>query len=334
MDKLKDEKLEVSVVIPVFNAAPFLKQAVTSAITQPEVREVILVEDCSSDDSLAMCQELASLHEQVKLFQHTGGINRGAGPSRNLAITKSSCRYIAFLDADDFYLPGRFTAAKTVFALHPDCDGVYDAVGMHYEDEVSRDRWREFSIVGEGVTTVQPGIEPSDLFDVLTKGGRGHIHLNGLTVKRDILEKSSLFSTIIGLESMHEDTDFILRLSSVGSLHPGNIKESVAMRRVHQQNRVSEPRSEKDIHRDRMRLRVATYRWLRKNGTPQQYRLAFRRLLLEWKRGAGSPGNFGRLKSLLRLPFRLPSALIEGHYWFTLTETGWAIVRNDWLKLK
>jgi len=325
---------QVSVVVPVYNAAGFIRQAVESLLIQPEIEEIILVEDSSSDESLLMCQRLSEEYSLVHLYQHPGCVNRGAGPSRNLGITKSSCRYIAFLDADDFYLPGRFAAAKTVFALHPDCNGVYDAVGMHYEDEASRDRWREFSIVGEGVTTVQPGIEPTDLFDVLTKGGRGHIHLNGLTVKRNILEKSGLFSTIPGLESMHEDTDFILRLSSVGSLYPGNIKEPGAMRRVHQQNRVSEPRPEKDIHRDRMRQQFATYRWLKRNGSPQQRQLAFRRLVLDWNRGKTSPGYFGRLKSLLRLPLRLPAALHEGHYWYRLAQTGWAIVRNDWLKLK
>ena len=106
------------------------------------------------------------------------------------------------------------------------------------------------------------------------------------------------------------------------------------MRRVHQQNRVSEPRPEKDIHRDRMRQQFATYRWLKRNGSPQQRQLAFRRLVLDWNRGKTSPGYFGRLKSLLRLPLRLPAALHEGHYWYRLAQTGWAIVRNDWLKLK
>ena len=50
---------EVSVVIPVYNAAAFVTQAVESALAQPEVREVVLVEDCSPDDSLAVCRQLA-----------------------------------------------------------------------------------------------------------------------------------------------------------------------------------------------------------------------------------------------------------------------------------
>ena len=135
---------EVSVVIPVYNAAAFVTQAVESALAQPEVREVVLVEDCSPDDSLAVCRQLAEKYPQVNLFQHPGGVNRGAGPSRNRGITKSTCPFIAFLDADDFYLPGRFAAARSVFERQADCDGVYDAVGMYYKTK---------SAVSAGMTT-------------------------------------------------------------------------------------------------------------------------------------------------------------------------------------
>jgi len=332
MEVKMNSGFEVSVVIPVYNAASFVTQAVESALAQPEVREVILVEDCSPDDSLAVCRQLAGLYPQVKLFQHPGGVNRGAGPSRNLGITNSTCPYIAFLDADDFYLPGRFAAARSVFERQSDCDGVYDAVGMYYEDEVSRERWHDHSIAGEGITTLPPGIDPVDLFTVLIKGGQGHVHLNGLIICRKVLERSGLMDESIA-DTLHEDTDWVIRLAAVGNLYPGSVTESSSMRRVHQQNRVSTPRSSESINRDRVRLRVATYQWLRRNGTPEQRRLAFRRLMLEWTQDAPGKKNLGRLSALLRLPFRLPSTFVEGHYWHELAQAGWSIIRNDWLKL-
>lgn len=322
----------VSIISPVYNAAPYLVQAVESALAQPEVREVILVEDCSPDDSLAVCERLARQYPQVKLFQHPGGVNRGAGPSRNLGIINSTCPYIAFLDADDYYLPGRFIVARSVFERNSDCDGVYDAVGMTYEDELSRERWHEHSIAGEGITTLPPGIDPVDLFTVLIKGGQGHVHLNGLIICRKVLERSGLMDESIA-DTLHEDTDWVIRLAAVGNLYPGSVTESSSMRRVHQQNRVSTPRSSESIKRDRVRLRVATYQWLRRNGTPEQRRLAFRRLMLEWTQDAPGKKNLGRLSALLRLPFRLPSTFVEGHYWHELAQAGWSIIRNDWLKL-
>jgi len=324
---------KVSVVIPVYNAAAFVTQAVESALAQPEVREVILVEDCSPDDSLAVCQQLARLYPLVRLFQHPGGVNRGAGPSRNLGITSSTCPYIAFLDADDFYLPDRFTASRDIFEKNSDCDGVYDAVGMYYEDEASRERWREHSITGEGITTLLAGIDPTNLFSVLIRGGQGHIHLNGLIVRRQVLSLSGLMDETIA-DTLHEDTDWVLRLSAVGKLYLGSVIEQTSMRRVHQQNRVSAPRSNESIKRDRIRLRIATYNWLRHHGTTTQRKLAFRRLLLEWNHGEERLGNSGELIALLRFPFRLPFALLEGHYWYELAQTGWSIIRNDWLKFK
>ena len=53
------------------------------------------------------------------------------------------------------------------------------------------------------------------------------------------------------------------------------------MRRVHAQNRVSAPQPE-SIQRDRMRLRAATYGWMREHGTQEQRGLAFRRLMRQW----------------------------------------------------
>ncbi len=324
---------EVSVVIPVYNAAAFVTQAVESALAQPEVREVILVEDCSPDDSLAVCQQLARLYPQVKVFQHPGGVNRGAGPSRNLGITNSTCPYIAFLDADDFYLSGRFAAARAVFDQHSDCDGAYDAVGMTYEDEASRERWRDYSIAGEGTTTLPMGIDPDDLFSILIKGGQGHIHLNGLIIRRKMLVRSGLMDETIA-DTLHEDTDWVLRLAAVGRLYPGSVTEPTSVRRVHQQNRVSSPRSSESIKRDRIRLRVATYRWLRRNGSPEQRRLGFRRLMLEWTQGTPTLSNLAKLSALLRFPFRVPSAFLEGYFWAELARTCWSIIRNDWLRLK
>jgi len=323
----------VSVIIPVYNAAAFVTKAVESALSQPEVREVILVEDCSPDASLAVCQKLAGLYPQVKLFQHPDGINRGAGPSRNLGIISSTCPYIAFLDADDFYLPNRFAEARNVFEQNPDCDGVYDAVGMYYEDEASRERWREHSITGEGVTTLFPAIAPADLFSVLIRGGQGHIHLNGLIIRRQVVERSGLMDESIA-DTLHEDTDWVLRLAAVGRLYPGSVTEPTSMRRVHQQNRVSAPRPSESVKRDRIRLRVATYRWLRRNGSPEQRRLGLRRLLLEWTRSATGQSYLSRVLALLRFPFRLPSALLEGHYWHELVRTFWAMIRIDWLRLR
>ena len=325
-------EFRVSVVIPVYNAGPFIRQAVESALAQTETAEVVLVEDKSPDDSLAVCQQLAHEFPQVRLFRHPGGVNRGAGPSRNLGITNSTFPYIAFLDADDFYLPSRFTVVQQVFKEHPECDGVYEAVGMHFEDEEGKSRWLESDMAGIRMTTMEAGIPPEELYAALTRGGHGHIHLNSLVIRRTVLDRSGNFNENIP-NTRGEDTDFILRLSAVGQLFPGSVMEPTSMRRVHAGNRVSARRSVESIEHEKLNLCKATYAWVRVHGTPVQLDLAFRRLIQQWLSFPAVGSNCQKLLRLVAFPFHYPAAFGERAFWREGWETFKALIRSDWLRL-
>jgi len=101
------------------------------------------------------------------------------------------------------------------------------------------------------------------------------------------------------------------------------------MRRVHAQNRVSAPRSPESIQRDRMRLRVTTYGWIREHGTQEQRELAFRRLMRQWLSYPSQPSSGAALGRLLRLPFSYPVALGEKDYWQECLETLKALIRGN-----
>ncbi|GAF72464.1 unnamed protein product, partial [marine sediment metagenome] len=100
--------MDVSVIIPVYNAERFVREAVESALAQEETAEIILVEDGSPDNCWDICQLLAVQHAKITAIRHADRKNHGAGASRNLGIRNSHCEYVAFLDADDLYLPNRF----------------------------------------------------------------------------------------------------------------------------------------------------------------------------------------------------------------------------------
>ena len=138
-----EKSFQISVTIPVYNAADFIRLAVESVLIQPQTAEVVLVEDCSSDNSREVCQKIAFENNKVRLFQHTDGWNHGCSASRSLAVQKSSCEYIAFLDADDFYLPGRFTIAEQMFSIDSELDSMYEVIGMHVENETNLQRWKD-----------------------------------------------------------------------------------------------------------------------------------------------------------------------------------------------
>ena len=97
------DKALVSVIIPAFNAAADIRQALDSVLAQTyKAIEVIVVDDGSSDSTSAIVEEFVARDARVQLVRQT---NAGVGAARNAAIHKARGKYIAPLDADDFWFP-------------------------------------------------------------------------------------------------------------------------------------------------------------------------------------------------------------------------------------
>ena len=322
LDIEKKNDMQVSIIIPVFNAEKFIKKAVESALIQPETSEVVLVEDGSSDNSLKICEKIAQNNSKVKLFQHKEGKNRGAAASRNLAMQKSSCEYIAFLDADDYFLPDRFRKAKEVFFNNANCEGVYEAAGIAFDNEDAKKRWLNSNMKNVELTTMTRRVPPEELFEKLACGGAGYFSIIGLTIKRTVLERSGLMNEKLKL---HQDTDFIFRLSAVGKLLPGSLDEPIVIRRVHSQNRISAPRSKKQKYKDLQKTYTTTYLWCRKNRFIKESKYIFEILLnnvLEVELPNNLRNRFSnetqRKIKLLLWATEFPYILLEKSYWKAL----------------
>jgi teichuronic acid biosynthesis glycosyltransferase TuaG len=94
----------VSVIIPYRNAAATLAQTLESVIGQTfQDWEALLIDDASSDQSAAIAASYAAGDHRLRLLQHQDQM--GAAAARNTGIRASSGRFIAFLDADDLWLP-------------------------------------------------------------------------------------------------------------------------------------------------------------------------------------------------------------------------------------
>lgn len=231
--------MKTSVIIPVYNAEKYVSQAVESALQFDEVYEVILIEDHSPDNALQICRELAQKYDKVKLFQHPDLGNHGAGASRNLGLSKVTGDFIAFLDADDYFLPNRFTAEKELFK-DPEIEGIFNAIGTEYLTEKGK---REFTsnINDSELLTVNYAAEGKEVFrgllSLTTKTFGTFFHLNSLTVRRHSLESKKLkFNEALRL---HQDSDFIIKLSCLCHLKSGIIDHPVAMRGMHDDNRIT-----------------------------------------------------------------------------------------------
>ena len=229
----------MSVIIPVYNAETYLKKAVESAIHLDEVGEVILVEDASPDKALQVAQELAAQFDKVKLFQHPDRGNHGAGASRNLGMQHATCDYIAFLDADDYYLPDRFKQDALVFANYPDAEGVYSCVGTHFYDDIAKQQFFDKGFGYQETLTLSDAAPPDELFQVLFHRHphiKGEFCTDGITLKKSVFNQVGYFNTRLRLR---QDIHLWRRLAGFCRLYAGEIKTPVAMRGIHAQNRMT-----------------------------------------------------------------------------------------------
>lgn len=99
------EHIGISVIVPIYNTKPYLKECVDSILKQ-EVEvpfEVLLVDDGATDGCAEMCDEFAAKDKRVRVFHQE---NQGLSAARNTGIDAARGRYYAFVDSDDVVCPG------------------------------------------------------------------------------------------------------------------------------------------------------------------------------------------------------------------------------------
>ncbi|MDQ0591911.1 glycosyltransferase involved in cell wall biosynthesis [Chryseobacterium ginsenosidimutans] len=282
--------LEISVIIPVYNAEQFLEKSVESAIHFEEVKEIILIEDRSTDNSLEICKKLAVGNSKIRLFQHPDQANHGAGASRNLGIKKATGNLITFLDADDYYLPNRFDAEKEIFK-DPKIDGVFNAIGVEYLTEKGKQEYLT-KFKDSPLTTVNYHAEGEEVFrgllSLTPKTFGTFFHLNALTIRKSALEIHNLrFNENL---RVHQDSDFNIKLSYHCYLKSGIIDKAVAIRGIHDDNRITKIVQYSPQYNQRQYLYwKSLYDWASANSLIPEYKnriyLSFKSFDLSQKKG-------------------------------------------------
>ncbi len=119
--------IQISVVIPTYNRAHMLKRAIDSVLAQripltPEGEgvEIIVVDDGSTDGTKECVEALRSFGPLALRMTYLFQPNRGPSAARNLGILRTSAEFIAFLDSDDEWLPGKLAAQLKFFEESPD----------------------------------------------------------------------------------------------------------------------------------------------------------------------------------------------------------------------
>jgi glycosyltransferase involved in cell wall biosynthesis len=117
----------VSVIVIFLNGARFLSEAVASVFAQTYDRwELLLVDDGSIDGSTVISQRYAERHpNRVRYLSHSGHQNRGMSASRNLGLSHAKGDFIAFLDADDVWLPKKLERQVAIMHAQPKAAMIY-----------------------------------------------------------------------------------------------------------------------------------------------------------------------------------------------------------------
>lgn len=120
----------VSVIIPTFNCARFIGRALESAFAQTYTDyEVIVADDGSTDET----RDLVARWNGKVCYVYQA--NSGVSSARNLAVSKGSCEFLAYLDADDMWYPHKLEQQVVFLDAHPECGLVHSDVSIVDESD-------------------------------------------------------------------------------------------------------------------------------------------------------------------------------------------------------
>ena len=209
---MTNRRVRVSVIMIFYNAARFIHEAVESVFAQTYGHwELLLIDDGSRDSSTAIARRWAEDYPgRVRYLEHGGRANRGMSASRNLGIRHALGEYIAFLDADDVYLPQKLERQVAILDSRTDAAMVYNATQYWYSwtgkpEDVHRDRLRSLGVSADVV------IEPPRLLKLFFRGNARTPAICSCLLRREAIERIGGFEETF--RGIFEDRVFFFKLS-------------------------------------------------------------------------------------------------------------------------
>jgi glycosyltransferase involved in cell wall biosynthesis len=197
----------ISCVVPAYNAGKYIEEAIESIKAQTrQVHEIIVVDDVSTDDTCEKVERIPG----VRLLRMTS--NAGAGAARNRGAEAATGELLAFLDADDLWVPTKLDVQLEAWREHPEWSATVTMMENFWIDEL-RDEAERF--VGHRLTSPVPAYTGS----TLVAAREAFFAVGGLNVNM-----------------RHGDVlDWVLRARNRG-LETGLVREVLSRRRIHATN--------------------------------------------------------------------------------------------------
>lgn len=268
----------VSVCIPSYNHARFLRPALDSVLAQThDELEVVVFDDGSTDGSLELAREYASKDERVRVLTHADGRNRGVGPTVKAATDAATGVYIAGLAADDVYLPHALGRMVEALEANPGAGLVYGRTELIDVDGNARG--------------LDGGIAPEEIctFD-RTSDPYVSLLLHDFIPAPTVLVRRDLFQAVGGYDERIYYSDWELWIRILARHRLVYVPETLVRFRLHG-IALTEEAGVKDLER----------------------KLDFYRLLAEKSESIGGALNRPRLRALVALQWALSAARLGCH---------------------
>ena len=203
--------VRVSAIIIFFNGERYLDEAIQSVLSQSfRSWELLLVNDGSTDGSAAIARQYAQRDpERIRYLAHPNEENRGMSATRNLGIEAARGDYIAFLDADDVWLPEKLERQVAILEAEPRAAMVYGPTLLWYSwtgkpEDAGRDKLRHLG--------VEPGrlVEPPELIGRFLRREALPPSTCGILVRRSAADRVGGFEE--PFRGMYEDQAFLYKL--------------------------------------------------------------------------------------------------------------------------
>ena len=205
----------VSVIIPAYNAERFISETIKSVISQTfSDFELLIVDDGSIDNQKKIIKEFAASDNRIRYIYQ---LNEGVSAARNNGFKNSHGRFIAFLDADDVWLPDNLALKINRFGS--------DEVGLVHSDAMV------INEVSEKIEGTICGIEGDLLDPLLLWDGTQIPGPSSILVKREVIEAIGVFDEKL---STAADKDFFIRVAAHYKI--GRVSQVTWKYRLHRKN--------------------------------------------------------------------------------------------------
>jgi glycosyltransferase involved in cell wall biosynthesis len=241
----------VSVITCFYNEETFLEETIQSVLAQTYTNwELLLIDDGSPDTSPAIAKRYTDAYpDKIIYLQHEQHANKGVCKSRNLGIVKSRGKFIAYLDADDVWLPDKLQNQLDIFTQHPEAAVLLEASSYWYSWQSAE---RKNVLIPIGSTEQNKLYTPPQLMLQLYPLGKGAAPCpSGMMVRRSVHNHILFVEDFIGPTAVYEDQAFLAQLY----LHE-NVFVSSACNNLYRQRQASQV---SNVHRDGRYHRVRQY---------------------------------------------------------------------------